>query len=120
MNELTQNGAYPERTANGNLCRVILFKNFRCGLIRSVGVGGSKMARHTRWRRYKEQLTHRAQSLREGIICIGTRGITWGRCVVVSGRARVHTLWRWGLKISREAWGQRWRDESLVYPTAFN
>jgi hypothetical protein len=33
MNELTQNGAYPERTANGNLCRVILFKNFRCGLI---------------------------------------------------------------------------------------
>jgi hypothetical protein len=32
MNELTQNGAYHERAANGNLCLVILFKNFRCGL----------------------------------------------------------------------------------------
>ena len=33
MNESTQNGAYHERAANGNLCMVVLFKNFRCGLI---------------------------------------------------------------------------------------
>jgi hypothetical protein len=33
MNESTQNGAYHEREANGNLWRVALFKNFCCGLI---------------------------------------------------------------------------------------
>jgi hypothetical protein len=33
MNVSTQNGAYHEREANGNLWRVALFKNFRCGLI---------------------------------------------------------------------------------------
>lgn len=36
MNESTQNGAYHEREANGNLWRVALFKNFCCGLITEV------------------------------------------------------------------------------------
>lgn len=67
MNESTQNGAYHERAANGNLCLVTLFKNFRCGLICLLGGLPGGMEARPAWPLPLSLDSHRHQSS-------GTRG----------------------------------------------